>query len=60
MEGRSEKSIMKSYFKIKVTLLFIVIQSTKTFAQIFEAKIDSLIQIEFNEEYGLSGVQNKL
>lgn len=46
---------MKSYFKIKVTLLFIVILSAKTFAQTFEAKIDSLIKTEFNEKYGPGG-----
>ncbi len=45
---------MKSYFKI--TVLFIVILSTKTFAQTFEAKIDSLIQTEFNEKSGPGGV----
>lgn len=44
---------MKSYFKI--TVLFFVILSTKTFAQTFEAKIDSLIQTEFNEKYGPGG-----
>lgn len=44
---------MKSYFKI--TVLFIVILSTKTFAQTFEAKIDSLIQTEFNEKNGPGG-----
>lgn len=44
---------MKSYFKI--TFLLIVILSTKTFAQAFEAKIDSLIQTEFNEKYGPGG-----
>lgn len=45
---------MKSYFKI--TVLFIVILSTKTFAQTFEAKIDSLIQTEFNEKSDPGGV----
>ncbi|MER0438183.1 serine hydrolase domain-containing protein [Emticicia sp. W12TSBA100-4] len=45
---------MKSYFKI--TFLLIVILSTKTFAQTFEAKIDSLIQTEFNEKHGPGGV----
>lgn len=45
---------MKSYFKI--TVLFIVILSTKTIAQTFEAKIDSLIQTEFNEKSGPGGV----
>lgn len=44
---------MRSYFKI--TVLFFVILSTKTFAQAFEAKIDSLIQTEFNEKYGPGG-----
>lgn len=43
---------MKSYFKI--TLLLIIL-STKTFAQTFEAKIDSLIQTEFNEKNGPGG-----
>lgn len=47
------KYIMQSYFKI--TLLFIFILSTNTFAQTFEAKIDSLIQTEFNEKYGPGG-----
>lgn len=44
---------MKSY--LKITFLLIVILSTKTFAQTFEAKIDSLIQTEFNEKYGPGG-----
>ncbi|MFY7910544.1 MAG: serine hydrolase domain-containing protein [Emticicia sp.] len=43
---------MNSYFKI--TLLLIIL-STKTFAQTFEAKIDSLIQTEFNEKNGPGG-----
>ncbi len=45
---------MKSYFKIKITL-FVFILSTKVFAQTFEAKIDSLIQAEFNEKFGPGG-----
>lgn len=43
---------MKSY--LKITLLLIIL-STKTFAQTFEAKIDSLIQTEFNEKNGPGG-----
>lgn len=45
---------MKSYSKIKITL-FVFILSAKVFAQTFEAKIDSLIQTEFNEKYGPGG-----
>lgn len=46
---------MKSYSIIKVTFLLIIILSTKIFAQTFEARIDSLIQTEFNEKYGPGG-----
>lgn len=47
---------MKSYFKIKITFLFIIVLTTKVFSQTFEANIDSLIQTEFNEKYGPGGV----
>lgn len=47
---------MKSYFKIKITFLFIIVLTTKVFSQTFEASIDSLIQTEFNEKYGPGGV----